>query len=404
MKFSFYIATRYLKAKKSHNAINIISLISVVGISIGTFALIVVLSVFNGFESLVISLYNSFDPPVKITPVKGKFIDLNSPEIVQLKQLNLIEYWVPTLEENALIKYRDKQIIATIKGVPELFSKLTKIDSAVFSGEYHQKINNRRGVTVGNGIAYNLSLKLNDVANPLVLYLPRREKGIIQNPEDAFTNNILFPTGIFSIQQEFDIKYILARLDVLQEWLSLNNKVTALELSAKYNKHEELIAEAKKILKENYEIKNRYQQHELLYKIMRSEKWAVFLILSFILIIATFNVIGSLTILIVEKKKDIQILKSLGASAKQIQKIFLTEGLLITAIGAFIGLLLGYTVCIVQDVYGFIKLNGSGTFVIDAYPVKIVATDFLYVTLTVFIIGFIASWIPAKQLIKLAND
>jgi lipoprotein-releasing system permease protein len=404
VKFSFYIATRYLKAKKSHNAINIISLISVVGISIGTFALIVVLSVFNGFESLVISLYNSFDPPVKITPVKGKFIDLNSPEIVQLKQLNLIEYWVPTLEENALIKYRDKQIIATIKGVPELFSKLTKIDSAVFSGEYHQKINNRRGVTVGNGIAYNLSLKLNDVANPLVLYLPRREKGIIQNPEDAFTNNILFPTGIFSIQQEFDIKYILARLDVLQEWLSLNNKVTALELSAKYNKHEELIAEAKKILKENYEIKNRYQQHELLYKIMRSEKWAVFLILSFILIIATFNVIGSLTILIVEKKKDIQILKSLGASAKQIQKIFLTEGLLITAIGAFIGLLLGYTVCIVQDVYGFIKLNGSGTFVIDAYPVKIVATDFLYVTLTVFIIGFIASWIPAKQLIKLAND
>jgi len=404
VNFPLYIASRYIKAKKSHNAINIISIISVLGITIGTFALIVVLSVFNGFESLVVSLYNSFDPPVKITLVKGKFIDLSSPEIKKLQSLKAIVQWVPTLEENALLKYRDKQIIATIKGVPNNFNQLTKIDSAVFSGDYHAQIKNQRAVTVGNGLAYNLSLKLNDIANPLVLYLPRREEGIIQNPEDAFINTLVYPSGVFSIQQEFDAKYVLGDLAFTQELLDLKNKATALEIAVKPNTEEDFINEAKRTLGENYQIKNRYQQHEMLYKIMRSEKWAVFLILAFILVIATFNVIGSLTMLIVEKKKDIEILKSLGAPIYLIRQIFLAEGLLITFIGAFSGLILGYLVCYLQATFGIIKLNGSGTFIIEAYPVKMLGLDFLYVFITVFIIGLIAAWFPAKQIVKLAHD
>ena len=402
MNLALYIASRYIKAKKSHNAVNIISIISVLGIGVGTFALIVVLSVFNGFEQLVVSLYNTFDPEIKITPLSGKFIDLNDPQIIKLKERKDIALFVPTLEENALLKYKDKQIIATIKGVPKDFRKLTKIDSAIFSGVYHGTENNRVAATIGNGLAYMLSLQLDDPANPLTLYLPKREEGYNINPEDAFTTNVLQPTGVFSIQQEFDIKYVLTDLTLLQDLMDLNNKASSLEL--KLNKSSSSFIEEVKPLLSKYEVRDRFQQHELLYKIMRSEKWAVFLILAFILIIATFNVIGSLTMLIVEKKKDIDILQSLGASNSLIKRIFLIEGLLITLLGAFSGLILGFIICYLQYTFGFIKLGGAGTFVIDAYPIKILWSDFLYVFIVVCFIGFIAAWIPARQILKSEYD
>lgn len=400
MNLALYIASRYIKAKKSHNAVNIISLISVLGVAIGTFALIVVLSVFNGFESLVVSLYNSFDPQIKVTPIKGKFIDLNDTVFVWLKQNKEVELFVPTLEENALLKYKDKQIIATVKGVPKEFRKLAQIDSAIFSGEYHGATGNKAAATVGNGLAYMLSLQLEDIANPLTLYLPKREEGYSLNPEDAFISSIIQPSGVFSIQQEFDVKYVLADLNYIQDLMELNNKATSVELKLNKVNEEKFIEELKIKLGNNYLIRNRFQQHELLYKIMRSEKWAVFLILAFIIVIATFNVIGSLTMLIVEKKKDIDILQSLGANNNLIKRIFLIEGLLITLAGAFGGLILGFIVCYIQYTFGIIKLGGAGTFVIDAYPVKILWSDFIYVFLVVSVIGFIAAWIPARQILK----
>ena len=400
MNLAFKIAKRYIFSKKSTNAINIISGISMLGVFVGTLALIVVLSVFNGFEGLVISLYNSFDPQIKITASNGKYITDVEQKTATLKTINGIQFISDCSEEKALIKYKDKQLIITVKGVDENYFKSTPIDSILLEGSIAGTLKKSECI-LGAGVAYNLGYEYGDFMNPLTIYFPKREEGSILDLENSFNTEAFKAAAIFTVQKEIDDAYVLISKNRLNEMIGLQNECTQIEVSIKANKNEEVVLNSiKEKLGNNFIVQNRYQQHELIYKIMRSEKWAVFLILTFILIIATFNVIGSLTMLILEKKKDIEILLSLGASKGLIKKIFILEGSLITFIGALSGLIGGFTICYLQQNFGLIKLGNSGNFIVNSYPVQMQATDFVYVLITVFSIGLIAAYIPVSQLLK----
>ena len=398
MNFSFYIAKRYLFAKKSRNVINIISAISVVGVSIGTMALIVILSVFNGFDNLVQSLFNSFDPDIKITIKEGKTFSSGAERIQNLKKLKGVLYMSEIIEENALLKYGDRQFIATVKGVSNEFLNMSGIDSMIIDGEFILKENKNNYAVIGQGVALNLAVGLNFIT-PINIYVPKRTQKVSLNPAKAFSRKYIFPSGIFAIQQDFDSRYIIVPIDFARDLLDYSNEVSAIELKLDpvFNK-DKLQEEIKKHLGTGYEVKNRFEQQELLYKIMKSEKWAIFLILTFILIIASFNVIGSLTMLIIEKKKDIDTLRSLGTNLSVLRKIFLFEGWMISILGAILGLMTGTIICWIQQHFGLIKIQGSDSFVIDTYPVNIELPDFIYIFLTVLFIGYLAAWYPVRYI------
>ena len=400
MNFSFYIAKRYLFAKKSRNVINIISAISVVGVSVGTMALIVILSVFNGFDNLVQSLFNSFDPDIKITIKEGKTFSSGAERIQNLKKLKGVLYMSEIIEENALLKYDDRQYIVTVKGVSDEFINMSGIDSMIIDGEFILKENKNNYAVIGQGVALSLAVGLNFIT-PINIYVPKRTQKVSLNPEKAFSQKYIFPSGIFAIQQDFDSRYIIVPIDFARDLLDYSNEVSAIELKLDpvFNK-DKIQEEIKKHLGTGYEVKNRFEQQELLYKIMKSEKWAIFLILTFILIIASFNVIGSLTMLIIEKKKDIDTLRSLGTSLSVLRKIFLFEGWMISILGAILGLMTGTIICWIQQHFGLIKIQGSDSFVIDTYPVNIELPDFIYVFLTVLFIGYLAAWYPVRYITR----
>ena len=410
LNFPFFIAKRYFFSRKSQRAINIVSLISMLGVLIGTGALIVVLSVFNGFESLVISLYNSFDPDIKITVVEGKSFVPDSALTGAIRHLDGVSAVSMALEENALVKYHDKQYIATIKGVDDAFTRVSGIDTMMVDGRQadttgREKFELTSGDTdfavVGGGIAYNLQLNMGDFFSQLDIYAPRKDAGSLNHPEEAFNRRFISPSGVFAIQQEFDSKYILVPLRFARDMLEDENEVTSIEVGLVPGADAGAIQEKLKVIAgDKFKVQSRYEQHALIYRIMKSEKWAVFLILAFILLIATFNVVGSLTMLIIEKQKDIAILFSMGADTVLIRKIFFSEGLMITVIGAVLGLLTGAVICLVQQHFGLIRLGNSGSFVIDAYPVTMKAADYLYVFVTVFLIGSFAAWYPAKKMVE----
>ncbi len=400
MDFPFFVARRYLFAKKSQNTINLISTISVVGVAVGTMALIVVLSVFNGFDSLVHSLFNSFNPDLKITIREGKRFSAELPSIEELHKMKGILYLSEIVEENALLKYGSKQYIATVKGVSDDFLKMSGIDSMIIDGDFILKQGKNEYAVVGQGIAIKLSIGLNFI-NPIIVYVPKRTGTVSMSPEKAFNRKYIFPSGIFAIQQDFDSKYIIVPIDFARDLLDYSYEVNALELKLdpEYDPVE-IQQDVKNIMGQDFNVKNRYEQEELLYKIMKTEKWAIFFILTFILIVASFNVIGSLTMLIIEKKKDISTLISMGTDLKRIRRIFLYEGWLISALGAILGLIIGIFICWLQQTYGIIKLQGSGSFVIDAYPVQIVAFDFFLIFVTVLGIGYFAAWYPVRYITR----
>lgn len=398
MNFTFYIARRYLFAKKSHNIINIISAISVAGITIGTAALIIVLSVFNGFETLVENLFNSFNPDIEITPVQGKTFSENSIPIEKLYTVDGVQKISGVLEENALVTYKEKQYIVTLKGVSEEFHHTSLIDSMIIEGSPVLETGGINYALVGQGIAYSLGLSLNDYENPLNLYVPRKNSGSRIDPLNAFNNLLIMPSGIFSIQQEYDQKYIIVPLRFTRELLEQEDALSALEVKLINTADKKAVQQKiKDIAGSSFLVKNRFEQEEFLYKVMKSEKLAVFIILSFILLIAIFNVIGSLSMLILDKKKDIEVLKCLGADNQRVRAVFFTEGMMITLGGAVAGLIIGGVVCWLQQSFGLITIN-TGTFVVESYPVKMMAVDFLLVFITVGIIGLFASWYPAKYI------
>jgi len=400
VRLSFYIAKRYLFARKSRNAINIISGISVAGVSVGTMALIIILSVFNGLEGMVSTIFNTFDPEIKITAAEGKVFNPVREKLARLDSLDGIAAYSMTLEENALLRYEEKQYIAAVKGVDDNYPSVTGLDSSMVDGEFRLRSpGGRPEAVIGAGVANFLGLNINFIA-PLQIWVPRRTGSVNLDPEDAFIKKFIAPSGVFQIEQDFDSRYVLIPIGFARDLLEYDTEVSSIEIKTDGSADaDELKSSVKKIFGPDFIVKDRLEQQAIFYKVMRTERLAIFIILTLILLIASFNIIGSLTMLIIEKERDIEILKSLGADNTLIRRIFIFEGWLISIIGAIAGLLLGFIICWLQQRFGFIKLNGE-TMIMKSYPIVLKLKDFITVPATVLLIGYWAAWYPVRYLTK----
>jgi len=379
------------------------SIIATAGVFVGAAALVIVLSVFNGFESLVTNLYNSFDADYVISPATGKTFTPDSLQLQQLSQMPEVSLVSQVLEENVLLKNGDKQYFATIKGVSPQLEKMERLQHLIVDGQLKLEAGGLPYACLGQGVAIGLSLSSSNSLYPLTVYIPNRlSLPDLINSANAFKILNINVSSVFSVQQDVDSKYVLVPISFARELLSYEKEVSAIEIYLQPNvSNSNFQKTLQNKFGQKFQIKNKEQQHELLYKIMKSEKWAVFFILVFILIVASFNVIGSLTMLIIDKKKDIAILKSMGASMQSIKNIFLLQGMLISAYGAIGGIITGLIICFIQEKFGVIGLGTGGSFVIDAYPVKIIWLDMVYVLITVLIIGLLASLIASRNIAKI---
>ena len=366
-------------------------------------ALIIVLSVFNGFEKLVISLFNAFNPDLVVNVKEGKTFSSNIVPDDKIRQIPGVLYLTDVIEENALVKYKDKQYIVTLKGLGEDYARMSGLDTMMSEGKFILQDKEKDFAVLGYGIAYYLGANLVDYLNPISIYVPQRTGNFSGAFESAFRNDIIFPSGFFSVQQDFDTKYVILPFRFAKKLLEYDNEITGVEISlSKEADQIQIKQHIQDLFGPKFSVKNRFQQQELLYKIMKSEKWAIFLILSFILFVATFNVIGSLSMLILDKRQDITLLQCLGANQATVKNIFLTVGLIITFTGAISGLIVGALVCWLQQIFGFVKLGSVGsTFVVDAYPVHMQPMDFIFIFLTVIVIGLLATWYPVYNIRKI---
>jgi lipoprotein-releasing system permease protein len=393
---NFLFAWRYFKSKKSTNAINIIAWVTVTAMAVGTAALVVVLSIFNGFEGLVKTLYSSFYPDIRITAEQQKIMLLDDATLAKIRVLTNIKAVSMVVEENVHLQNGDYRTNAVIKGVDENYNKASGVSSMITNGQFETGSVETPALVLGVGIENALNLMSDRAINPVTAYLPKR--GVTSsNPLEAISTVNLQPTGSFSIQQDFDNKYVITNIDILKEMLGLKpNEYSSAEIKLANVKDEEQTIEAlQKMLGKGYLVENRYQQNRSLFAVMQLEKWAIYGILSLILVIAAFNMIGALTMLVLEKEQDIQILQAMGGSRKFIQRIFLTEGVLLAIAGSIIGIILALIFSYLQVTFKLIPLTGS--FVIDYYPVKILLTDILLVITTVIVIGLLASWVPSVK-------
>ncbi len=401
LSFSLRIARRYLFSPKSHNAINIISGISATGVAVGTMALVIVLSVFNGFEALIGDMFSAFDPDLKITAVQGKTFDAGSASFDEIRKMPEVAVFTEVVEENALLRFGEKQMPATIKGVTNNFSDLTQIDSIIYDGEFVLFDGAFERAVPGVGVAAKLGMGAHFV-DPLYIFAPKRSTKInLLRPETSLNQAGTFLSGIFAVNQlQYDDQYVLVSIGLARELFEYDSTtVSAIELKVKAGSD---IAKVQKEIKnktgETFYVKDRYEQQESFFRIMKIEKWITFLILSFILLIASFNIIGSLSMLIIDKKDDIQTLKHLGADNGLIKTIFLFEGWMISAVGALAGLVIGTVICLIQQYFGLVKM-GSG-YVVEAYPVVLQPADTVLVFVTVLIMGLLAAWYPVHYINK----
>lgn len=404
MNFPFYIARRYLFSKKSHNAINVISAISVCGVALATLALVCTLSVFNGFQDLVTTFFTAFDPQLKITAVRGKVFDGQDKRVLQLKKMPDVEVYSESLEDNVMVQYQGRQAMTVVKGVEDNFDQLTPIDSILFGrGDLllHDEVVDYAipGIqllsTLGSGIRF---------LDPLEIYAPRRGAKVnMANPSTAFVTGNLFSSGlVFAVNQEkYDASYILTSIDFARRLFQYTTEVSAINLKLKAGADTDAVKKhIQDLLGDDFLVQDRYEQQADTYRIMEIEKLISYLFLTFILMIACFNVIGSLSMLIIDKRDDVVTLRNLGASDRQIVRIFLFEGRMISFFGAFAGVVLGLLLCWLQQEYGLIALGSSGSFVVDAYPVSVHASDVLLIFITVLLIGFLSVWYPVRFLSK----
>ncbi len=399
MKLSLYIAKRYLFAKKSRNAINVISAISVAGVMVGTMALVIVLSVFNGLEKMVTGIFGTFDPDIKVSPARGKVFVPDTMSLEEMAELPFVESYALILEENALLLYGERQALGTVRGVDEHYVRVTGLRDRMWDGEFI--LRDQRGTpraVIGLGLANSLGIRLNFITL-LEIYMPNR-LGSVMRPETAFKREYINPGGIFEIEQEFDSRHLFVPIELMRNLLEYENEVSSIEITI--SEGADLRSSARhvrEIFGDGYLVQDRFEQQELFYRVIKSERLAIFIILTFILIVASFNIIGSLTMLIIEKKRDVSVLRSLGADNALIRRIFIYEGWMISVAGAAAGLLVGFLVCLVQQQFGIVKFH-SESLVIDAYPVVMKGGDFLLVTVTVLSIGYIAAWYPVWYLTK----
>ncbi len=401
MNLPLKIAKRYLVSKKSHSVINIISLVSVCGIAIASMALVCVLSVFNGFQDLIASLFSTIDPQIKVTPIQGKTFDASDPAIQEMAQWPEIAQISPVIEENVLLIYGDRQVPALLKGVTNQYEKQTCIDDIIIDGHFllHDTITDY--ATIGVGLANSLATGAG-FRRPLMAYVPKRKARInMANPSSSLSSGRLFMTAVFRVNQaEYDDQLAIVPIDFARRLFDYTTEASALEITLQESVNENaLIQRIQKQLGNNFEIKNRMEQKEASFKMVQIEKWMSYLILGFILMIASFNAIGSLSMLIIDKKADINTLKSLGADNRLISRIFLTEGWLISAVGAVSGIVVGILLCWGQQTFGWIKLGEmSEAFIIEAYPVSIQLLDIVAVLALVLLLGFFTAWYPVRYL------
>ncbi|SKB75741.1 FtsX-like permease family protein [Daejeonella lutea] len=400
MNTSYYIAKRYLFSKKSVNAINFISGISMLGVFVGSAALIIILSVFNGFENIVLSMYNTFSPELRIELAEGKAFEPSDPRFSKFKNDGRIINYTEVLQEKALVRYGKSQSIALVKGVSdEYMNGQVSLDSAISSGSFILKEKGENFAVIGSAIQNYLSVNLNDDFRHLDIYSPRKNAANSLNPADEFNVMSIHPSGVFSVQQEFD-NMMIVPIGFARELLGEESKVSLIEINTRDDVSvDDLQEEISENLGKDFVVKNRSQQNQLLYKILNSEKWAIFMILTFVLIIAIFNIIGSLTMLVIDKKKDIAILSSLGADNGLIRGIFFIEGMMISMVGCGLGMFAGLMFCLLQQHFGFIKMAGA-SLLIDSYPVGIKGTDFILVFGTVLLVSLVASAISSRLSVK----
>jgi lipoprotein-releasing system permease protein len=403
VNLSFYIAKRYLFSKKSHNAINVISGVSVCGVALATLALVCTLSVFNGFQDLVATFFTAFDPELKITATSGKVFDNQDVRIQKLRDFSEIAVFSESLEDNAMVQYNGKQAMVVIKGVEDNFSQLTAIDSILYGrGEmvlYDEIVDYAiPGVELtsilGTGIRF---------LDPLEVYAPKRGTQInVANPASSFNVSYLHSSGlVFAVnQQKYDASYIITSLKFARDLFQYDTQVSSIELKLKEGVDTDAFAHnIGGILGNDFVVQNRYEQQADTFRIMQVEKLISYVFLTFILLVACFNVIGSLSMLIIEKKNDVVTLRGLGADDRLISRIFLFEGCLISFLGALVGVVLGLTLCLVQQEFGILTLGSganTGAFVVDAYPVSVHWQDVLLILVTVLVIGFLSVLYPVK--------
>ena len=409
MNFPFYIARRYLFSKKSTHAINVISGISVIGVAVASMALVVTLSVFNGFHDMVASLFTQMDPQLKSTPVKGKTAPADDPILTKIRQLPQIEVATECLEDQALAVYNDRQVMVKLKGVDDNFDKLTHIREILEGdGEFGLHAADMYYGIPGLGVAYMLGMGYT-YDKPLQIYAPKREGQIdITNPTDAFVEDQLFSPGVvFSVQQgKYDKQYILTSVHFTRQLFQQEGMLSSLELRLKPGSDfDKVKAQIQQLAGDAYLVRDRYEQQDDTFRIMKIEKLIAYVFLSFILMIACFNIIGSLSMLIIDKRDDVITLHNLGASDSQIRRIFLFEGRIISAIGALVGIGIGLLLCWVQQQYGIVRLgNSEGSFIVDAYPVSVHPWDVVLVFVTVLVVGFLAVWYPVRQFTVFTDD
>lgn len=399
MKTSFFIALRYIFSKNNKQAVNLITWFSVSGLAVGTAALVIVMSVMNGFEDLISGLYQDFDPDIVVVSSHNKYFNSNDKIIDNCKSMEGVKYAGFVCEENVMLKYGNKQYFATLKGISTDRFFLSGIKNhLLYEGENLKNYKFQEAI-VGSGIASFLNINPEQIALPLSISVPEKNADI-NTPEYELFNTLYYKVeGIFSIQQEFDTKYILLPYEQAVKLTDNYGKATAIEIILSDSKS--LLKTQKKLqekLGNNFKVMNKYEIHATSYKILKSEKWAVFFILLFIIIISAFNITGTLTMLLIEKSRDIFILKSMGMSVFSIKSIFLTNGILVTLLGMLSGFLLGILMCYLQIHYGLIKLSTSDSFIIQFYPIKIVFLDIILILFVAFAIGLFASVLPLGRI------
>jgi len=405
VNFPFYIARRYLFSKKSTNAINVISGISVVGVAVASMALVVTLSVFNGFHDMVASFFTQLDPQLKITPAKGKTAASNDSTLMRIRQLDEVAVATDVLEDQALAVYGDRQQMVTIKGVDDNYDKLTHIRQILEGdGDYALHAADMNYGILGLGVAYQLGIGYT-YREPLKIYAPRREGQInMANLQDGFVEDELYSPGVlFSIKQgKYDKRYIITAIQFTRHLFDRDGELTSLELRLKPGSNFERVkAKIQEMAGTRFVVRDRYEQQEDTFRIMKVEKLMAYIFLTFILVIACFNIIGSLSMLMIDKRNDVVTLRNLGASDRQIIRIFLFEGRMISAIGAVIGIAIGLLLCLLQQQFGLIGLGSTeGSFVVDAYPVSVHPWDIVVVFFTVLAVGFISVWYPVHYFAK----
>ena len=405
MNFPFFVARRYLFSKKSTHAINVISGISAVGVSVATMALVVTLSVFNGFHDLVASLFTNIDPQSKVTPVKGKSAPADDPILTKIRQLPQVEVATETVQDIALATYNGRQAMVVVKGVQDNFDSLTHIkDILMGNGTYELHAADLNYGILGIRLAETLQTGYS-YKNPLKLYAPKREGQLnMANPEDGFVEDELYSPGVlFMVKQaKYDKNHIITSIAFARNLFGQQGMISSLEMRLKPGSDFDAVkSKMQKIAGDKYHVCDRFEQQEDTFKIMKIEKLMAYIFLTFILMVACFNIIGSISMLIIDKKNDVVTLRNLGASDKQIVRVFLFEGRMISSIGAVVGILIGLLLCWLQQEYGLVGLGrSSGSFVVDSYPVSVHPEDIVLVFITVIAVGWIAVWYPVRYFAK----